>query len=231
MKRHFGRRFSPDARDHAFLMSRRLEAPGTPLPTKKTWSIASKNLDQGQTGTCVGHAWKNFLRCAPLQTSAGPTPFDIYRRAILLDEFPDNDREIELPEDQLQAGTSVRAGAQAVTNLGRLKSYLWAFSLQPALEFVLTQGPVVLGINWYDSFNPDSEGIIKITPRARIAGGHAILWRGADTKRGLAQLSNSWSDSWSKGGDCFIGFKDLERLIHEDGEAATAVEQKLKPAK
>jgi hypothetical protein len=228
----FGRRYSPDVRDHAFLMARKLEAPGTPLPIRKTWAITSKNLDQGQTGTCVGHAWSNFLRCAPLQTLTGPTPFSIYRHAIVLDEWPDNDNEVEMPEDQLQSGTSVRAGAKAVTNLGRLKSYLWAFNLQPALEFVLTQGPCVLGINYYSSmFTPNAEGIISITKNARVEGGHAILWRGADTKRGLARLSNSWGDGWGLSGDCLIGFKDLERLIHEQGECCSAVEQKLKAVK
>lgn len=228
----FGRRYSPDVRDHAFLMARKLEAPGTPLPIRKTWAINSTNLNQKLSGTCVGHAWKNFLRCAPLQTLTGPTAFDIYRRAILLDEWPDNDNEVELPEEQLQAGTSVRAGAKAVTNLGRLKSYLWAFSLQPALEFVLTQGPVVLGIEWLDSFGrPDAEGIIKITPKARVVGGHAILWRGADTRRGLAFLTNSWGDDWSLSGNCYLPLRDLETLISRQGEACTATEQKLKAVK
>jgi hypothetical protein len=234
MKRYFGRIFSPDKRDERFLMTRRLAAPGVPLPARKTWAIAQRNLNQGATGTCVGFAWTNFLRCAPIQTSGKscPTPFQIYRRAILLDDFPENDAEVEAPDSDLQSGTSVRAGAQAVMALGRLKSYVWAFTLQPAVEFVLTQGPVVLGVNWYDSFDkPNAEGIVTIAPRARVEGGHAILCRGVDTKRGLAHLSNSWGDDWAISGDCFIPLRDLERLIHEDGEVAAAIEQKLKPIK
>jgi len=210
-------------------MVRRLEAPGSPLPVRRTWRINAGNLNQLQTGTCVAHAWFNFLRCAPIQTVKDvPEPYDLYRQIVLLDEWADNDFEATAPDEQLQSGTSVRAGAEAVMKLGRLKSYVWAFSLQPALEFVLTQGPVVLGINWYDSFEkPDAQGMITIKPRARVLGGHGILWRGADTQRGLALLSNSWGDEWGVSGECYLPFRDLDRLIHEDGECCTALDQRV----
>jgi hypothetical protein len=230
-KHRFGRRFSPDPQDRGYLMRRRLAAAGAPLPTRKTWKITSTALNQGNTGTCVGHAWANFLRCAPLQTVKGaPSPFDIYRKAVTVDEWSSNDNEAKLPDrdPRLDDGTSVRAGAEAVTSFGRLHTYLWAFTLQPALEFVLTQGPVVLGVNWYSSFNPNSEGIIRIGPNAKVEGGHAVLWRGADTKRGLALLSNSWGDTWGKSGECWIPLRDLDRLISlEQGEACTAIEKRL----
>ena len=231
-KHGFGRRYSPDPQDRGFLLRRRLAAPGTPLPTRKTWRIAATALHQGSTGTCVGHAWANFLRCAPLRTVKGaPSPYDIYRKAVTLDEWSENDDETGLPDHDagLDFGTSVRSGAEAVTSFGRLKTYLWAFTLQPALEFVLTQGPVVLGINWYTSFNnPNAEGVIRIRSNAIVDGGHAILWRGADTKRGLALLSNSWGDTWGKSGECYIPLRDLDRLISlEQGEACTAIEQRL----
>jgi len=150
--------------------------------------------------------------------------WEIYDKAIAIDEWTDNDNDTDR-----QMGTSIRAGADAVMGLDRLKSYLWAFELQPAVEWVLTQGPVVLGVNWYESFfNPNPEGIITIKANDRVAGGHAILWRGADSKRALAKISNSWGDSWGISGDCYIPFRDLERLIHEDGEACAAIESRLK---
>jgi len=230
----FGRRFAPDDRDRAYLMRRQLKAAQSiVLPVRKTWRIASGSLDQGDTGTCVGFAWRNFLRCAPLRTErTGPSAFVIYREAILRDPWPDNDVERELPDwdPGLQSGTTVRAGAKALLGFGGLHSILWAFDLQPALEWLLTKGPVVIGVNWYSSFmRPDHEGIIKITPTARVDGGHAILVRGADTRRGLARLSNSWGDEWGISGECLLPLRDLERLIHEDGEVATAVQQKLAP--
>jgi C1A family cysteine protease len=62
-------------------------------------------------------------------------------------------------------------------------------------------------------------------------GGHAYLLRGVNTKTALALCSNSWGDEWGKSGDFVLSFKDLERLIHEEGECATAVEQKVRAVK
>jgi hypothetical protein len=228
----FGRRFAPDDRDRNFLMRRMLgDARRLTLPSRKSWGIHRTALDQGNTGTCVGHAWRNFLRCAPIRTErGGPSPFDIYRSAVLKDTWSGNDDEARLPDRDpgLDFGTSVRAGAEAVTGFGRLKSYVWAFELQPVIEWVLTEGPVVLGTNWYSSFaRPDAEGIVRIVPTARVAGGHAYLLRGVDTRRALARCSNSWGDEWGLSGEFLLPFRDLERLIHEEGEACSAVEKRL----
>lgn len=227
-----GRRISLDENDKKFLVRRRLAAAAdVSLPRRKTWRIGGKSLDQGSTGTCVGHAWKNFLRCAPIRTEIGPTPWDIYRKAISVDEWTDNDAEIiDINNANLQSGTSVRAGAQTMIEFGRLKSYLWAFDLQSVIEWVLTQGPLVLGINWYSTFNnPDHEGIIKLSETSTILGGHAILCRGINLKTSLATLENSWGDTWGKSGACYIPLSTLERLIHEQGECCTAIETKILP--
>ena len=228
----FGRIAPPDRdKDEMYLMRRALAAPGTALPIRKTWSINGRSLNQGQTGTCVGHAWRNFLRCAPLETEkSGPSPFDIYRSAVTLDEWSGNDDEEDLPDGDpgLDDGTSVRAGAKAVTEFKRLKSYLWAFALQPAVEWVLTKGPIVLGTDWWSSFqDPGAAGIIQIKPGAHVVGGHAYLWRGVDTKRGLALCTNSWGDDWGKSGEFYLPFRDLERLIADNGEACTAVQKRF----
>jgi len=223
----FGRRVSKDERDKQYLM-RRLLQPATEvvLPTRKTWAIAAKNLDQGDFGTCVGNGWTNFLRCAPIQTTADESmALKIYDLAITLDEWTDNDNDTDR-----QMGTSVRGGAAAVTQMGRLKSYLWAFELQPAVEWVLTMGPVVLGTDWPSSFmRPDAQGIVQIKPNSHSLGGHCYLWRGVDTKKALAHCVNSWGDSWNPvlSGDFLIPLRDVETLIHNEGECCTAVQKTL----
>lgn len=229
-----GRRASPDAQDHRFLMRRLLRAPGEPLPIRKTWRMPTPSLDQGKTSTCVGHAWKNFLRCAPICTKTGPSPFDIYRYAVARDEFPENDYEAGLPDfdERMSSGTSVRAGSGLLMNQKRIGTYLWAFDLQSVIEWVLLKGPVVLGTNWYSSmYEVDDEGIMRIAKSAVLDGGHAYLLRGVDRRRALALFENSWGDSWGKNGAFYLPFADLERLIHEDGEACTSTEEKLKPTK
>jgi len=230
---NLGRRVSIDDRDKNFLIRRKLAPPGTPMPTRKTWAINAASLDQGNTSACIGHAWRNFLRCAPMKTEkSGPSAWDIYRGAVAVDEWDENDDEASLPDGDsgMDTGTSVRAGAEAVLKAGRLKSYLWAFDLQSLISWVLTQGPVVLGIDWYSSFNtPSAAGIIKITPMARVEGGHAILCRGIDLTRSLALLTNSWGDGYGISGEVRIPLTDLERLLHQQGDCCTAIEQKLKP--
>lgn len=221
-----GRRHQPDPRDHNFLLQGHLPVEAS-LPTKKLWTISSQHLDQGATGTCVGHGLRNFLRCAPIQTVAkSPSAYDIYRDAVLLDVWTDNDSEATLPDGDpdMYYGTSVRAGAKALASRGKLSSYAWAFSLKPALQWVLAKGPVVLGTNWYEGmFTPDANGLVTIS--GDVAGGHCYLWRGVDTVTGLARLTNSWGNEWARKGDFFLSLDDLDRLIAEDGEVCTAIQK------
>lgn len=231
----FGRKHAPDERDRGFLMRRRTRRKaGEPRKLRKSYSINGRNLDQADTGTCVGHGWKNFLRCAPMRTEkSGPSAFDIYRDAVILDTWSENDDEHALADFDagLDFGTSVRAGAEAVTKTGRLKSYLWEFELQPAIDYFLDDDvghPIVLGTNWYPGMmRPDKEGIVRIGPNDRAEAGHCYLWRKLDLRRGLAGGTNSWGDDWGLSGDFWIPLEHLERLIHEDGECCTATEQKL----
>lgn len=226
-----GRIPNPDPRDHQFLLRRLLAVPTEPLPTRKTWGFRGPILDQGNTGTCEGHAWRDFLRCAPTQTKTGPSAWDIYRAAILLDPWASNDAEATLPDNDpgLDGGTDTRSPAAYLTTLGRLKSYLWAFTLADTTAWILRNGPVVFGTNWYGSmFTPDAEGIVRITPNAKVEGGHAYCGRGVDSKRGLVgPIINSWGTGWGLKGQFYVPYEDMERLIAEDGEVCTAVEQRV----
>lgn len=222
-----GRIYTPDPRDEKYLMARTLV--GVPTVTKKTWTLRTPRLDQGATGTCVAHGWTNFLRAAPLQTRKGiDKPYDLYRKIVAIDEYPANDSEASAPDSGLQYGTSVRAGAKVLTTEGRLAQYLWAFNLQDALHWVLSNGPVVLGTNWYTGmFSPDSKGFVRIGPGDKLEGGHCFIWRGADRKKGVARFQNSWGTGWGLGGEFLMDFSTLERLILENGEACTATEKVL----
>jgi hypothetical protein len=214
-----GRIASPDERDRRHLL-RSFIPTDQPRPRSKTWRIG-QILDQGQTGTCVGHGWRAKLSGSPVRVKlgVGPDAMAIYKGACLNDEWSDND------DGDLQAGSSVRGGAKYLANLGYVGEYAWAFDLQTAVDYVLFQAPVVLGVTWYDSmFAPDDEGIIRIKPHARVAGGHCLLMYGVDTRKGMARLQNSWGTGWAKKGCCWLPLEDLDRLIQEDGEACDAVE-------
>jgi C1A family cysteine protease len=85
--------------------------------------------------------------------------------------------------------------------------------------------PVVVGLNWYSSmFHPNAAGLIKVD--GSLAGGHAFLLDGVSADREYFRIKNSWGRSWGRKGFALISFKDVERLLAEDGEACLAVETK-----
>jgi len=176
----------------------------------------------------------HFLRCAPVQTAKlGYSAFDLYRELVLLDEWHSNDGEATAPDSGLNFGSSVRAGVKALEARGHIAQYVWAQNLSTAVDFLTEHGPIILGTNWYDGmFNVDREGYARIKPNDPVAGGHAYLARAVDTRKARVRIVNSWSERWGQGGEAWLSFQDLERLIHEDGEACGPVEKRLikKPA-
>lgn len=209
-----GRRHAPDARDHAYLL--RALAPPEP-PRSRSWPLFAKWLDQGATGTCVGHGWRHLLTGTPQPCRAAtPTPFAIYDRAILLDEWADNDQDTAR-----RLGTSVRAGAKALQALGLISAYGWAFDVDAAIDWIANHGPVVAGTNWYSSmFERDKGGYLRIPPGATVVGGHCTLWLRYDARRGAIGGLTSWRDF----GYFWLACEDAERLIREDGEACSPTE-------
>lgn len=173
-----------------------------------TWNGAP-HLDQGVEGACVGHAWAHEIAARPkARPTSSEMAFGIYRRAQELDEWDGTDYE----------GTSVLAGAKVVQESGLIAEYRWAFSLRETLLALAYSGPVVLGVNWHEGMmNPDSTGFLRV--EGSIVGGHAIMAKGVNVKGKYVRLHNSWGDSWGRGGDAFISFDDLEKLLNARGEA------------
>lgn len=189
----------------------------------KTWKCGV-HLDQGQEGSCVGHAWAHELASEPYKVAVeSDTAKVIYYAAQQFDEW----------EGVSYSGTSVLAGAKVVKALGHMPEYRWAFGIDEVLATLSRFGPVVLGINWYRGmFIPDAGGFI--TPTGDLAGGHAILATGVTVRERngwwwktlddpIVRLHNSWGESYGVGGDIFIRSSDLQRLLLEDGDACVPV--------
>jgi hypothetical protein len=218
-----GRRFAPDDRDRTYPMRAHLPPP-TALPSSRSWRIGPV-LDQGATGTCVGHAWRDWLSAAPVMDNptAGPSAFDIYDAAIKLDEWTDNDID-----PQRQFGTSVRAAAKVIQTAGYLESYVWAASAEEARDFVLGKGPVVLGIDWPRAFfEPARDGTVRYRPDDAIAGGHAYLATGYSSKRGAFRCLNSWGMTYGDQGRFWLPGEALGALLARSGEACAGLEIRL----
>jgi hypothetical protein len=187
-------------------------------------------LDQGQEGACVGFSWTHELAAFPVVVKGVDDEFarGIYKEAQKIDEWPGED----------YSGTSVLAGAKTVQANGYLDEYRWGFGVDDALRAIGYQGPVVVGIPWYESmFRPRPSGLLEVTPGG--GGGHAILVRGVSLKARLegepgptpvVRLRNSWGRDWGLDGDCYIKVEDFDALLREQGDCCVPVQRREGPA-
>jgi len=216
----FGRRYSPDERDCNHLIPRRAVQQ---LPARKTW-IAGGVLDQGQTPQCVGYAGWGWLSSSPIRNKPKFTPTDLYHEAQADDEWPGNDYD----------GSSTRGLFKALTRMGFVSGYQWAFDVEPLIGHVLTVGPVCVGTDWYAGMSqPDAKGFLNTTGAKQ--GGHEWLILGADREKhatdgtiGAFRMLNSWGLPWGQGGRAWVSFATVDRLIKQKGEACTAKEVLVK---
>ena len=223
----FGRLPAPDARDARYPMQLLLRPAA--LPSFRYYQTGPHlPLDQGQTGTCVLHAWGAFLYAALIMDKVIESPFDMYRATVGLDEFSGNDHEMMAPNEELQYGTSVRAGAQYLRSKGHLKNFVWAHSADEMALWILTgKGTIVNGTRWDWGMSDLKEGYA--IPDGNVAGGHAYLVIGYNTKSRAFRCLNSWGPTFGENGRFWIHHDDMNALILDDGEACAAVEQKVVP--
>ncbi len=191
----------------------------------KTWDRHIPILDQGDVGSCTGNALVGALATSPVfEGLPGPTlltPLDevlalrMYSEAEVIDgdgPYP--------PNDYGSTGLSV---CQAGKADGLLSGYTHAFGLDDTLA-ALMDGPVLLGINWYSSFDqPAPTGLVTISPGAWIRGGHEIVARGVDVATMSVLLDNSWGAGWGNAGSFSMSFDTLTQLLAEQGDATVPV--------
>lgn len=200
-----------------------------PVRRNKLWRVGPI-LDQGREGACVGFGWTAENLATPIAVDLNrvaanvprsPTAYaqDIYRRAQKIDEWAGENYE----------GTSVNAGAKICRENGTVLEYRWAFGINDVVNTVLAKGPVVLGINWYYNMYWAPNGVLK--PGGELVGGHCLLAVGYVLKSpklngqdGLI-LQNSWGEDWGVRGLAEISLTDMDKLLRENGEAATATKR------
>ena len=184
--------------------------------------VAGPILDQKAEGACVGFGWTAEALATPfvvnLKTLPGrpprtPQPFAryVYTSAKKIDEYPGEDYE----------GTSVLAGAKVMQGLRTLQAYSWAFSTDDVIDALIQQGPVVLGINWYEGMYEAPNGVLSVS--GEHVGGHCILAIGYTVSsknfggKPSVTLQNSWGKSWGVNGMAEILVSDLDKLLKDSG--------------
>jgi len=187
-------------------------------------------LDQGDLGSCTGNAAEGAIGTGALCLALAGSPLQpngdaladerqavaLYSMATQLDgvdgSYP--------PDDTGSDGLSV---AKAAKKAGMISGYQHATSLNAALT-ALAAGPVIAGINWYDSFDePNGGGVCVISNGAQVRGGHEICLDELDVERGLIGFTNSWGESWGEQGRAYFTWHDFTRLLSEEGDVTVFI--------
>lgn len=217
----FGRLEVSDSRDLNYGISPMLMS--APQISEKFWWDGGWWGNQGETTRCVVYSWAHWLEDGPIIQDAipgRPKPlFDLtnfYNACKKVDQWPGED----------YSGTSVRAGATVLKDVGVITEYRWAFNVDEIILTLLTLGPMVIGTRWYQKMQfPDEHGLIR--PKGRVMGGHAYLVNGVDVNREYFRIKNSWGTRWGDNGHAYISFSDFEKIFKHGGEACIASEVKI----
>jgi len=198
----------------------------TPKLRSYTWRC-NDWFDQGSEGACVGFCLGHELAARPAEVKGLDFNFlkeDVYWEAQKNDPWEGGSYPGATP---IYHGTSVLAGVKEIKRLGYIKEYRWAFNIDDVLYGIGHNGPAVLGVPWFaDMYDPDENGFIK--PTGLFVGGHAILARAVNIKKGYVTLRNTWGKGWGKDGDCYITFEDLKTLLQQYGECCFLMRRKSK---
>lgn len=216
------------------------------MPTAtRVWPRHTGVWDQGSLGACTAYAALTVLSCEPFYARAAARAKAKYWAAVSGSRLVNGVWQFVAPVDpvaQYQYETVIDnsevPGSYPPTDTGStglwsmrtlqayalIDNYYHAFDLTTALDLVATQGPVSIGIAWYDSmFQPDSCGEVTISPDAQVAGGHQLPIVGVHPAAQRVELPNSWGDQWGVGGRCFMSYDTLGRLLGEDGDVTIPV--------
>jgi hypothetical protein len=222
-----GRKYEPDDRNFQ-MRTTVFRLKKLPVPRKRPYKLAP-TLDQGETSQCVGYTGRHKLSAAPIMVKSGVglSAFECYRGAQQRDQWEGDQYE----------GSSVLGLCKFLQEQQYITSYVWANKAAECHRFLHEGwGTIMVGTDWMsDMFRPDAKGFVR--PSGPMEGGHAYhqFWsidRG-DPDQSELWFQNSWGPNWGITlygvHGCFkMSWTDFDYLMARDGEAAAAIERKVK---
>ena len=187
-------------------------------------------LDQGSEGACVGFAWTGELLAEPEAPKTQPS-FD-YANSLAISFYKEAQKIDQWPGENYE-GTSVLAGAKIMQKAGFIGEYRWCFSVDEVRDAVISEGPVVVGVPWFDGmYETLEDGLVKLA--GQPTGGHAILITGYHPRMRFGKVShevfrwrNSWGSDYGIGGSGWIKYRDLAKLLSDRGEACVPMQREV----
>lgn len=233
MRSYGAKRDVHDVRDRLFKVSRSMPKNYPPTADLRAWAGPIK--DQGEEGSCTGHAFssaREWINRRYEKDSIVLSPQSLYVNELL--------KEGAFPNDN---GAMPRTGCQVLTQLGCCEASVWPYVagslVRPTAEQAAnalkwktgsyhriatlndvlgclsdaTPWPLTIGFTVYESFESQQvadTGIMPIPQRGeRCLGGHEVLGLGYDQSRKVAICQNSWSDGWGDKGFFYMPFEVL----------------------
>lgn len=194
--------FDRDSRDYG---ARELIGPTAKY--RRIWKTRFEPLQQSEGDLSVGFAGASLLSTAPIRHIVSN------ESARILNAHSGSGSVLEL--------------MKACKKLGFFDRYVWNFGLDDTIDWIVRQGPVILGVNWYESMlRPEDNGFLDVM--GEVVGRHAIMangyWPNHSKFGDVLVVTNSWGTDWGYRGVGFIPLSGVDRLLSENGESTGAFE-------
>lgn len=194
---------------------------------RKMYTMVSPDfrINQGNEGTCVGHATTNLLL-------AGPSAHTTYAEFETEDKAHEFARRLYLEasgDATYQNGMYPRDACAKLLDWGLIDSYWATKQVDDVITALLTFGPVMIAVPWYSSMYYGDNRLatdygnywIKTNLETELVGYHMIALTGVDLAPDngappFVRVENSWGSGWGWNGTARLTVEGFRRLNQWD---------------